>query len=154
MDVPHPLASWLRHAPIALAFGLSLLLAGCSDRGEPLRPRAPEAAGGGGVPETVSFAADIQPILTTNCVPCHGPPAPQNHLDLSAGVAWANLVNVTSFEFAPAKRVVPSDTAASVLYHKLEGDDRYGPQMPFGGSLQAVERDAIRAWILEGARNN
>ena len=112
------------------------------------------AAANGFVPSAVSFAADIQPILTNNCVPCHGPPVPQNHMNLSEGVSYANLVNVVSFEFAPAIRVVPSDTAASVVYHKIYGDGRFGPQMPFGGSLQTVERNSIRDWILEGARNN
>ncbi len=127
-----------------------VLLPGCSDLGEPLRPARPPAPPA----VTVSFAADIQPILTSNCIGCHGSVAPTANLDLSAGASRANLVNVVSSGYAPALRVAPADTSASVLFHKVFGTGSYGAQMPFGGSLPQVERERIRAWILEGARDN
>jgi len=109
----------------------------------------------GFVPVTVSFAADIQPIFTNRCIGCHGPPVPTANLDLSTGASHANLVNVVSTGYAPALRVAPADTAGSVLFHKVFGTAVYGARMPFGGAaLPQAELDRVRAWILEGARDN
>lgn len=109
----------------------------------------------GFVPVTVSFAADVQPIFTDRCLGCHAGPVPTANLDLSAGASRPNLVNVVSTGYAPALRVAPGDTTASVLFHKVFGTGVYGARMPFGGaSLPQVELDRIRTWIVEGARDN
>jgi hypothetical protein len=112
------------------------------------------ASANGFVPSTVSFATDIQPIFTTSCVGCHGPPQPTGDTDLTAGASYGSLVNVVSSGYAPAVRVIPGDTTHSVLYHKVFGTGQYGPAMPLGGTISQSDRTKIRTWIIEGARNN
>jgi hypothetical protein len=75
-------------------------------------------------------------------------------MNLSAATSFANLVNVVSTGYAPALRVAPGDTTASVLFHKVFGTGVYGATMPQGGSLPQSERALIRAWIVEGAPDN
>lgn len=105
-----------------------------------------------GFATTVSFAADIQPIFNSNCISCH---PPNNGMNLNAGVSYNNLVNVTSFGYPPAKRIVPFDLANSVLYAKIANTGQFGPRMPQGPfPLPQTLIDKVKAWILEGARNN
>jgi len=57
--------------------------------------------------------------------------------------------------YRPAFRVVPGDTASSVLYHKIIGDGVYGGPTPeHDEALSAADVARIATWILEGARNN
>jgi len=101
---------------------------------------------------TVSFASDIQPIFNGNCVSCHGF---NGGLSLRSGSSYANLVNVASVGYAPAVRVVPYDTTNSVLYVKLTKPGVFGQGMPQGAfPLSRTLIDKVKAWILEGARNN
>jgi hypothetical protein len=106
--------------------------------------------------EFSSYAAQVQPIFTNSCAVsgCHRGAFPNADLDLSAGNSYVNLVNITSSGYAPAKRVVPADTLASVLYHKVKGTGVYGPQMPAFGSITADEIKLIILWIAAGAPNN
>lgn len=129
-----------------------LLLAGCSDLGDPLAPG--DGGNGGDDPKPVSFAAEIQPIFDANCVSCHGGSFPQGEMLLTAGDSHAQLVGVESAGYPPALRVAPGDREASVLYQKLEGNPDYGLQMPQGGSLTAAEIELVGRWIDEGAGDN
>jgi hypothetical protein len=57
--------------------------------------------------------------------------------------------------YAPGVRVIPFDLTNSVLYGKITNSGQFGQLMPQGGPLiPQVDRDIIRDWILEGARNN
>jgi hypothetical protein len=129
----------------AALLGLGLgLLAGCSDRG------ADPAAPGGGGPDPVSYAADVQPIWNAHCVGCHGGTA---GLFLEAPGSRANLVGAASTNWG-GLRVVAGDPAASILYRKLTGDAAVGDRMPQGGTLTAGELETVRRWIAEGAADN
>jgi len=108
----------------------------------------------GFVPATVFFATDIQPIFTARCVSCHGNVEPQSDMNLASGHAYSNIVNVVSTGYAPAVRVVPGDPPHSVLDDKVWGLGHYGGQMPEGGTLTTTQKQKIRTWITEGARNN
>ena len=101
---------------------------------------------------TISFADDVQEIFDTECWFCH----PNNgDLDLGVGISHAELVNVQSANYPPNMRVVPYDTAASVLFHKIMRDDVYGLEMPPGAlELTEQEKAIITTWILEGALDN
>jgi hypothetical protein len=104
-----------------------------------------------------SFSGQIQPIFSLNCATagCHTGTIPAAGLKLSSSaISYANLVNVVSTGYSPAKRVVPGDTLASVLYHKVKGTGVYGNQMPLVGSLTPSEIELIIAWIAAGAPNN
>lgn len=113
---------------------------------------------GGGTP---TFSADIQPIFTSNCAlsGCHAASSPQQGQNLSAGQAYANIVNVQSMEVPTLLRVKPGAPDESYLVHKIQGTQGTvggtGGQMPLGGTpLSAAQIATIRAWITAGAQNN
>jgi hypothetical protein len=91
------------------------------------------------IPNTdLSFANDIQPILTSNCVECH---PPTKGLDLNAATSYAALV---------PKFVAVADSAnpqGSKLYQKLIGSS-HSPR------TNDVEKQEILKWISQGAPNN
>lgn len=108
---------------------------------------------------TVSFSGAVQPIFTGNCasIGCHAGPMPAQGMNLSAGAAYAGLVNVPSAECGPTLRVRPGDATNSYLMWKLQGSGPCfsGTQMPKGSPpLSAAQQTTIRTWINEGALNN
>jgi hypothetical protein len=120
-----------------------------------LLPLAIACGGGGGDPPannggnnggnaTIFFAQDIQPILTSDCITCHGG---SGGLDLQS---WAGL----NAGGASGATVVAGDPDNSLLIKRLEGT--IGPQMPLGGlpPLSAPEIETIKQWIQEGAQDN
>ncbi len=84
---------------------------------------------------------------------CHTGSSPQMNQNLSAGMAYSNIVNVPSTEEPQYMRVLPGDAANSYLYMKITGDARItGVQMPkVGGPLTADKIAAIKDWINAGA---
>lgn len=124
--------------------------------------RACDAGECGCDPTPVSFAADVQPVFTENCVSngCHGGSNPKKGLRLEEGSAWASLVDVPAAECGDRMRVAPGDPDNSYLMHKLLGVDLCaGVQMPQsggpgGGALDEANLDAISAWICQGAVDN
>src|SRR5437867_12144328 len=89
-------------------------LTGCAGSG---------GGGGGGAPPkpackppavlTISFAHTIQPIFDRSCalVSCHTGAVPAQGQDLTAGVAYSQLVNVPSTEQPKLKRVNPGHSS-------------------------------------------
>jgi hypothetical protein len=96
-------------------------------------------------------------IFTPRCAfaGCHGP-FPNLGLVLLRGQSHSSLVNVTSAELAPMKRVLPGQPDASYIVLKLQGDPRIvGERMPYGGPyLSASDIEMVRAWIAAGAKND
>jgi hypothetical protein len=87
---------------------------------------------------------------------CHGEAA-AGGLDLSAGVAYENLVGVAATA-SSLRRVSPREPAKSFLYHKLSAKtfpgsyDVDGSPMPSAGAaISAGALEAIRLWIEAGA---
>ncbi|NIM59636.1 MAG: hypothetical protein GTO16_11950 [Candidatus Aminicenantes bacterium] len=119
--------------------------------------------GGNGTPDTVisdpSFSSNIQPIFTSNCAlsGCHNSTA-QEGLNLSPGLAYANIVNVDSTQDTQQpvrKRVEPGDSANSYLVIKIEGNQTVGTRMPQGRSpLSSVQIQNIKNWVDRGAKDN
>ncbi len=133
-----------------LALGLAALLASCSDSGD----KATDP-GGGPSNEEVSFAADVQPILSGSCAvsDCHAGASPAQGLDLSAGASYAALVGVQAAQRPDLQRVHPGEPDSSYLVLKIEGGQGIS-RMPPGGALQAEQIATIRSWIEEGADDN
>ena len=77
-------------------------------------------------------------------------------MNLTAGNAFASLVNVASVEHPTLKRVSPGDPNNSYLIQKLEGTAGIaGARMPFGGPfLDQATIDEVATWISQGAANN
>ncbi len=143
-----------RISVFAAGIGLLALLAGCSSSD------APTGSDSGGGNRTVkaspSFATDIQEIFNRRgCTGgnCHGS-AQQQGLDLRAGAAYSNLVNVSSTE-TTALRVNPGDAQNSYLVIKVEGRQTVGVRMPMNlAPLDSIDIQNIRNWIDQGAADN
>ena len=94
-------------------------------------------------------------IFTPSCAlaGCHAGPSPQQGQNLSAGVAFSNIVNVASTEQPAFLRVEPGDPDNSYLYMKITGDPRIsGDRMPRNAApLSTAKIAAIHDWIANGA---
>jgi predicted CxxxxCH...CXXCH cytochrome family protein len=97
----------------------------------------------------------VQQIFDTNCVYCHSQGA---DVDLSAAVAWGNLVGrpAPPTESCGGTLVVPGDASASYLYQKLSSDQPCsGARMPrseFGSdALPDCVTALVASWIAAGA---
>lgn len=108
----------------------------------------------------VSFAVDVQSVLSRNCavVGCHVTgPAPVG-LNLSPGFAFANLVDVSSRENAPMKRIpTTGNVDDSFVWMKITDPQGKGALMPApqtGNSLTSEDKNIIRDWIEAKAPNN
>ena len=157
--------------PGALAIAVLAIagtLTGCAGSG---------GGGGGGAPPqpactttsapTISFSMDIQPIFSRSCAlpSCHtAAPVPAQGMDLSAGLAYSQTVNVASTEQPKLKRVKPGNPQDSYLVRKIQGGPNIsGVLMPNGcpgaplAMAQCLTPDEIAAivqWISECAPNN
>jgi hypothetical protein len=137
----------MRQIRLFLTLAVLLALPACSDLGdEPTAPPPDPPV------ETVSFAADVQPIFDANCVGCHGEGGNAG-LDLRSGQSYTTLVGVAATESA-LNRVEPGDAAASWLYLKMTGQHDAGTVMPPSGALDGTLTDRVRDWIEEGALDN
>jgi len=101
---------------------------------------------------SVSYAEDVAPILQARCVSCHqasGEGFEKSGLDLTS---YDGLMKGT--KFGPI--VVAGDTQTSNLVVLLDGRADKSIQMPHGTKkkLSTCDRDTIRTWIHEGAKNN
>jgi len=100
------------------------------------------------------LSSDVQPILTSSCVGCHG--SGGSAPNLSTGFTFGSNVNVTAICNAGFKRVQPSSASLSVLYRRIfdAGIAGCGFMPPASSGLPAAQQKIIRAWINNGALNN
>ena len=101
--------------------------------------------------QETSFKDDVLPIFVGHCFSCHQPGGQgqeKSGLDLST---YEGVMRGTKF----GRMVIPGDPEASNLMWLLEWRGAPETHMPLGKKkLSVCDRDAIRAWILEGAKNN
>ncbi len=105
---------------------------------------------------TPMFSMDVQPVFTGKCAlaDCHGA-AKSASLQLTAGMAYGNLVNVKSSEDPRFMRIMPGMPDSSYLVMKIEGRQTVGARMPFRRTpLSASQIQLIRGWIQAGASKN
>ena len=110
-----------------------------------------------GTPTEATFSSIQQNILTPGCARsgCHLGGNAEAGLNLQAGVAFQNLVNVQSTEDAQRLRVEPNNANNSYFFRKIAGNSGIaGSRMPVGGRLSNDQIDAVRDWINAGALNN
>lgn len=120
---------------------LLLLLCACDDT--TFHGAAGEAVEGAGWEGAIE-------LFDRDCVACHAGDSPAGGMNLAAD-ACAALVGVTSQGYAPALRVAPGDSAASVLWNKLAGTEAFDGAMPPGSGTAPQNAEMIAAWIDEGA---
>jgi len=98
-----------------------------------------------------SFADDVMPIFVGRCFSCHQPGGQGNEksgLDLST---YEGVMRGTK----SGKMVIPGDPESSNLMWLLDWRGAPETHMPLGKKkLSTCDRDAIRAWIREGAKDN
>jgi mono/diheme cytochrome c family protein len=101
--------------------------------------------------EPQSFAEEILPIFKGRCVSCHQAGAEgyeKSGLDLTT---YEGLMKGTKF----GAMVTPRDPESSNLIWLLDWRASPALRMPHGKKkLSICDRNAIRAWIREGAKNN
>jgi len=137
------MAAWLRSLTLAAAAATVVSVGGVG-----LFPDAHQACA---QQQKMSFADDVLPIFRGRCTSCHQPGGPgyqQSGLDLTS---YAGVMKGTKH----GPMVIPVDAESSNLMWLL--DWRASPElrMPHGKKkLSTCDRDAIRAWIFEGAKNN
>jgi hypothetical protein len=95
-------------------------------------------------------------VFTPACATsgCHKGKVPSAGLDLTAGNAWAAIVNVGSVQVPTLLLVSPGDSANSYLMQKIQGTAASGGQMPVRGSLTPAQVLSIQQWIDSGAPDN
>lgn len=92
----------------------------------------------------VSFSADINPILITNCFLCHS----AANADLNgAGYVLEGYDNVLGV-------VSAGDPANSLLYGTVSWLPGFNQMPQTGSQLSPCDIGLIRNWILQGAQNN
>ncbi len=112
--------------------------------------------GGGG--NEATFTAVQNQIFTPSCAlsGCHSSGSQASGLNLSAGAAYSNIVNVASNEQPSVDRIEPGEPSDSYLYLKVTGDSSIdGSRMPLGGPALSEDLiDLLRDWIEAGAPDN
>ena len=99
----------------------------------------------------MSFKEDVLPIFKGRCIECHQPEGEgyeHSGLDLTT---YEGLMKGTKF----GPMIIPGNPELSSLMRML--DWKVAPQirMPHGKKkLSICDRDAIREWIRQGAKNN
>ncbi len=114
-----------------------LFCVACSDMGT--NPKDDE------VPDIVSYQNDIQPILNSGCVNCHG-----NQGQLSLATYSKTMKGGKSGQV-----VIPKNSAGSLLIKKLKGEasgQRMPPKPQNPWSDTKIE--LVAKWIDAGAENN
>jgi hypothetical protein len=132
----------------------TLLCAGCGELKD-----LPTAPGGGPPPDpSATFSRVQSEIFTPTCaqIGCHDALGRQGGLELTAGVAHAQLVNQPSTEISTQIRVLPGDPLNSYLYRKIVGGPNIvGERMPAASPpLSEAQIALVRDWIRRGAPND
>ena len=101
--------------------------------------------------EKISFDDDVYPIFKGRCISCHQPGGPgyeKSGFDLST---YEGLMKGTRY----GPMVVPGDPLTSNLVVLIDWRASAELRMPHGKKkLSTCDRDAIRTWIRQGAKNN
>lgn len=117
----------------------------CAPKDEPKRV-APQTS-----QSKKSFREDVVPIFVGRCVSCHQPNGEgtaKSGLDLTS---YAGVMKGTKF----GPMVIPGDPESSNLMLLLDWRASPDLRMPHGKKqLSSCDRNDIRAWIREGAKDN
>ena len=133
---------------IAAVIGFEITASSDSCAAEPSQSKKPAAQTS---QSKMSYTEDVVPILVGRCVSCHQPNAQGTQasgLDLTS---YAGLMKGTKF----GAMVIPGDPESSNLMLLLDWRASPDLRMPHGKKqLSSCDRNAIRSWIREGAKDN
>lgn len=96
-------------------------------------------------PDTVYFVNDILPIITSNCAMsgCHDANSRQDGVQLTD---YSSIIKTGE--------VIAGIPSSSELYEAITETDPDKIMPPPPASLTSEQKNAIRIWILQGAKNN
>ncbi|MDA8967745.1 DUF1549 domain-containing protein [bacterium] len=111
--------------------------------------RAEETETNASQPKAVSFANDVEPIFSQHCYGCH---QGAKQLGSYLMTEFSSLLKGGETE---QTAVVPGKPDESYLFQQITPIDGHAemPDEPFK-PLNDIERETIRAWILQGAKND
>jgi hypothetical protein len=158
----------MHRASGAIAVGASVLalFSACSSSSSSTMPAAVVDAGPTPSGQPRSFRRDIVPLLAQSCadLDCHGDPANTRvgvHFNTNDPDALYTELQRESPTAKGVKLVAPGDPTQSFLYAKINGDEGNfdskcgqggcGETMPPGTKIDSSQRDAMKAWIMDGA---
>ncbi|MCW1885345.1 DUF1553 domain-containing protein [Luteolibacter flavescens] len=101
--------------------------------------------------QAVSYAFEVQPILSDKCFACHGPDGAKRdsglRLDTAEG-AYGPLKDT------PGSAIVQGDPGRSVAWQRINSDDPDEVMPPVKSRLvlTAEEKDVLKRWIAQGAK--
>ena len=117
-------------------------------------------AGLAGCEREVSFSADVKPILDSYCLECHSSSAQGASASGFVVDSYESIMRGTSL----GKVIVPGSSVSSTLYLVVAEKTAPEIQMPPHHQeslaegrrypLSDAKKDAIRAWIDQGAKDN
>jgi hypothetical protein len=92
----------------------------------------------------VSFARDVQPILSNHCYVCHGPDAQSREAKLRLD-ARASAIERGAIE--------PGDVDASELIYRVLSEDKVDQMPPasFHKPLSEAQKQTLKRWVEQGA---
>jgi hypothetical protein len=108
-----------------------------------------EPAGSGQLPPTIQFSRDIRPILSDNCLACHGPDGTQRTTVFRFDIEESAKQALPGGRFV----ILPGDPERSLLIQRITAEDpaRRMPPAATGRTLSAREIALLKAWIQQGA---
>lgn len=130
---------------VAMIIGAGIFLAACSVQPGTAsgQTSAPTGASGGSPSASVSFSVDVQPILQSRCVSCHGGAHTNKGLNMTS---YTNVM--TTGVDAPV--VVAGNPNGSLLIQMVV----QGKMPKNGPLLQPGQIQILTDWVKSGAPNN
>lgn len=103
----------------------------------------------GAQPTAISFNHDIRPILSHNCIACHGP----DEHDRQAGLRLDERAAAVAELDSGRRAIVPGSPAESDLVARINETDPelIMPPPESNHVLTAAQKDLLTRWIAEGA---
>lgn len=99
----------------------------------------------------VSFAEDVLPLLKFKCSECHLPSGQGYEKSGFDVTSYESVMRGTKF----GAMIIPGDPDTSSLMRMLDWGVAPDIRMPHGKKqLSVCDRDLIRTWIFEGAKDN
>ena len=100
--------------------------------------------------EPLRYNRDIRPILSDNCISCHGPDVKQRKAGLRLDEREAALKPAKSGDIA----IVPGDPGKSTLLHRINATDadELMPPEKSHKALTPAQKEKLKQWIMQGAK--
>src|SRR6187549_617819 len=99
--------------------------------------------------EKIHFNRDIRPLISDNCLKCHGPDAKANTSGIRFDTRDGAFAEIEKGRFS----IVPGKPERSELFLRISTADKADrmPPAKSNKSLTPAQIDLLRRWIAEGA---